>query len=52
MGTPQIILIVLLAIGGTINLLHHGRIREYNFAYWLMAAAIEVGLLYWGGFFR
>ena len=53
MGAPQIILIVLLAIGGTITLAQHGtwQVREYNFVTWSIVTAVEVGLLYWGGFF-
>lgn len=52
MGTPQIIMIVLLASSGTVSLLKHGKPREgYNFWGWAVACAIQVGLLYWGGFF-
>ena len=52
MGTPQIILIVLLAMAGTITLLKHGKPREdYSFFSWAVSCAITVGLLYWGGFF-
>jgi hypothetical protein len=52
MGTPQIIFIVLLAIGGTVTLLNHGKPRpDYSFPAWILAGFIEVGLLYWGGFF-
>lgn len=52
MGTPQIILIVLFALGGGVTMAKHGQSRaDYNFGTWFVAMAIEVGLLYWGGFF-
>lgn len=52
MGTPQIIMIVLLAISGTITLLNHGKEKpKYNFWVWLVGLGLNVGLLYWGGFF-
>jgi choline-glycine betaine transporter len=51
-GTPQIILIVLVAIAGTITLMNHGKPRpDYSFPAWILGAGIELGLLYWGGFF-
>lgn len=52
MHTPQIVLIVLMAISGTIHLLRHGQRREnYNFGVWVLDASLFMGLLYWGGFF-
>ena len=52
MGTPQIIMIVLLAMSGTVTLLKHGKPREdYSFPVWGLSCAISVGLMYWGGFF-
>lgn len=52
MHAPQIIMIVLLSIGGTIALFNHGKPREpYHFGAWLIAASIKIGLLIWGGFF-
>jgi hypothetical protein len=52
MNAPQIIMIVLIAISGTVTLVNHGKPREnWNFGVWLFAAAVEIGLLIWGGFF-
>ena len=52
MGTPQIILIVLIAMSGTVVLLNHGKPRPHsNFPIWCVAASVQVGLMYWGGFF-
>lgn len=52
MGTPQIIFIVLAAMTAGIILTKHGQPRDnYHFGHWIFAAAIEMGLLYWGGFF-
>lgn len=53
MNAPQITMIVLIAIGGTITLLGHGSPKgTHNFFSWVFAAAIEIGILYWGGFFN
>jgi hypothetical protein len=52
MGTPQIILIVLVAMSGTVILINHGKPRpNFNFPIWAAAAAVQFGLMYWGGFF-
>ena len=52
MNAPQIIVIVLIAISGTITLLKHGQRRDnYNFGWWLADASVFVSLLIWGGFF-
>lgn len=52
MGIPQIIMIVLLAMSGTMSLMYHGKQRPpYNFWLWLFVTPLNVGLLYWGGFF-
>lgn len=52
MGWPQITLIVLLALSGGMSLAKDGRPRyPYSFGWWLVSAAITVGLLYAGGFF-
>lgn len=52
MGTPQIIFIVLIALSAGIIMTKHGQARDnYHFGKWIIAAAIELGLLYWGGFF-
>jgi len=51
MHWPQITMIVLAAIAGTVALLQHGKPKEYNFWHWSSAAAIEFALMYAGGFF-
>lgn len=52
MFTPQIIFIILVAVSGGIVLANHGMPREnYNIGTWLITMIVEVGLLYWGGFF-
>lgn len=52
MGVPQIILIVLLAIGCGSSLAKHGEPQEdENCWYTIISTAILVGLLSWGGFF-
>jgi len=53
MHAPQIIMIILLALGVWQSLMKHGEYRsdeKYNFWASLIAAGIEVALLYWGGF--
>lgn len=52
MHWPQITVIVLLAISGTINLFSHGKPKgDYNFWAWLISFAIWMILLINGGFF-
>lgn len=53
MKAPQIIMIIILAMGVGINLVKHGEPKDgnYSFPISLISAAIEVGLLIWGGFF-
>ena len=53
MGVPQILYIVILALGLGITLAKHGEPREdkYNFFNTLFGAAIQIGLLILGGFF-
>lgn len=53
MKAPQIIMIVILSLNVLRNLERHGETKctEYHFGVSLFAAALEVGLLYWGGFF-
>lgn len=52
MGTPQIIMIVLMTIVVVIASLKHGEPKGF-YSIWatLVAVALEAGLLYWGGFF-
>lgn len=53
MGAPQIITIVLLTMGLTIELCHHGQRRsgKHNFWYGLIGCVIASVILWWGGFF-
>jgi len=52
MGAPQIIYIVLLALGVGIAWNNHGKATTTNFWATLVSTAITVGLLIWGGFFK
>lgn len=52
MNWPQITMIVLLALGVGISMAKHGESRPpYNGTVAIVAAAINAGLLYAGGFF-
>ncbi len=53
MGTPQVIFLCLCAMSVGISMAKHGERRE-NYNAWtsLFAAAIEIGILWWGGFFN
>ena len=52
MEAPQIVMIVLLAISGTVSLLYHGKPRpNWNFWHWVFSAVIWTLILWWGGFF-
>lgn len=52
-GAPQIIWIVLLALGLGISIQQHGQPKtgHHNFGVSLLGAALSAGILYWGGFF-
>ena len=54
MGIPQVIMIVLLALMLFINIANHNKPREGKYNGWdaLIAIAIQVSLLTWGGFFQ
>lgn len=54
MHAPQIILIVFFSLVMGLNLAMHGKPRtgNYNFFGTCIAVAIEVSILYWGGFFN
>lgn len=53
MNTPQIIMIVLFIIGAIVTLINNGKPKgTYSFFGWVFAASIEIGILYWGGFFN
>jgi hypothetical protein len=52
LGAPQIIMLVILALGGGIALALHGKPRDdHNFFLWFISFLITMGLLWWGGFF-
>jgi hypothetical protein len=52
MGAPQIIMIVLYALGLAVTAEKHGEPRSnHNLGSQAVATAISAGLLYWGGFF-
>ena len=53
MGIPQIIMIIIIGLNLGMNLAKNGEPREsnYSFGIALIGAAIEAGILYWGGFF-
>lgn len=53
MGIPQVIMIVMLALMLFINVTKHHKPREGEYNGWdaLIAIAIQVSLLTWGGFF-
>jgi len=52
MGAPQIIWIVLVAMGVGIQIAKHGQPDKYNGKTALIGCSISAGLLYWGGFFN
>lgn len=53
MHAPQIILIIIYAMGFGITLVKHGQPREETYNIWsfLISLGIQMGLLIWGGFF-
>ena len=54
MGIPQIIYLLLLFAGLGVSLARHGSPREVkeNFYYSLVGVCIQIGLLWWGGYFQ
>ena len=54
MNAPQILIIVITALGAGIALSEHGKPRTgtHNFWVWAIAVAIELSILNWGGFFN
>lgn len=52
MNAPQITLLVLFALGLGVTTAKHGEPRgKYNIWAFLISAAVELGILFWGGFF-
>lgn len=53
MGIPQIIYLVLIFVSLINESVRHGEPKdyEYNIFTALFAAALDIGLLWWGGFF-
>lgn len=53
MKAPQLILVGLLCLSLGISMCEHGKekVKKENAWYAIIAAAIQFGLLYWGGFF-
>lgn len=52
-GAPQITFLVLYVLNLGVALAKHGEeeIRQYNFISRTVGILIQIGLLYWGGFF-
>lgn len=52
MKAPQIIMIIILAAGVTLGLVHHGEPKTGRESVWssIIAASILSLILYWGGF--
>lgn len=53
LGAPQIIIIVIDAVNLAVAAVHHGEPKEenYNVFISLIAFAIQLAILTWGGFF-
>lgn len=51
MGIPQIIILVLFALGLGITLAKDGEIQRFSFVSSLFGSAVQLSILYWGGFF-
>lgn len=53
MRAPQIIYIIVWAMGLGVSLVNHGKVEFKRESFWktLLGTAIEVCLLIWGGFF-
>lgn len=53
MGIPQIIIIVLLALGFGISIAKDGESKgNYSAGWTFLSTAIWVGILWWGGFWN
>ena len=53
MGTPEITILVFYGLSIALAVVNHGKVREgkYNGFATIALSALEIGLLYWGGFF-
>ena len=53
MGAPQVIVIILMALGLGLEMANHGKPRtgKSNAIIHLISSGVTAGLLYWGGFF-
>ena len=53
MEAPQLITIILMALGVGLEVASHGKPRtgNHNAVVHLVSTGLTVGLLYWGGFF-
>ena len=53
MGIPQVVYLVLIALSLGISISDHGKVRvkQENCVTSIIAAAIQLAVLYWGGFF-
>lgn len=53
MGMPEIIILAIYGLNVVFAISNHGKVRvgKYNGFVTLALLALEIGLLYWGGFF-
>lgn len=53
MGAPQITYLIISALGVGIVMTKHGegRTDKYNFWTTLLGILVQIGIMYWGGFF-
>ena len=53
LGAAQIIFLALILVAIVLHGINHGKEREDKYNVWLamVSAAIEIALLWWGGFF-
>jgi len=53
MGVPQVLIIILMAAGLLISANQHGQVKTKKENFWVIFVSyiIQIGILYWGGFF-
>ena len=53
LGAPQLVLLGIITAGLGLDLARNGQPKEGKHSFWITAisSAIQIGLLYWGGFF-